>query len=141
MKRRGGIIAAAVLLCALLAAGAANTPERITMRCFRNHRAALEEDVQRSARGLASSTLDLIFNYWDGEHPILEYIAAVRGSVPASRYYGFFYSFDGVPVSFQNAGETLTAVSDQEWTWQGEGDNHGLVRRLEGCWFYFEAAL
>ena len=61
--------------------------------------------------------------------------------VSASQYYGFFYSFDNEPVPFQNADESLIPVSEQEWKWIGEGDNRGIVRRLDTNWFYFEAFL
>lgn len=53
----------------------------------------------------------------------------------------FFYSFDNEPVPFQNADESLIPVSEQEWKWIGEGDNRGIVRRLDTNWFYFEAFL
>lgn len=134
---------ALLLLCAVTAAAAAaNTPEQKTIRCFNRHRETLESEIAECLEtGRAGSELDLLCNYWDGEHPVVEYIAVRQGLVPASRYYGFFYSFDGSPVSFQNAGEPLTPVSEEAWTWRGAGDNHGLVRRLDANWFYFEAEL
>lgn len=142
MKRKRMWILLLLFVCMAIAAGAANSPEKRTLRFFDRHREALEEDIAVCMEtGQASSTLNLIFNYWDGAHPVVEYIAVSRGLGSASAYYGFFYSFDGEPVSFQNAGEPLTAVSEQEWTWNGDGDDHGLVRRLDVNWFYFEAML
>lgn len=142
MKRKKAAVLFFLLVCVLIAVRAADTPEKRTMRYFNSHRAALEEDISNTAEtGRASSKLNVTFNYWDGEHPIMEYIVVGSGIVPASRYYGFFYSFDNEPVSFQNSNESLTPLSDREWEWNGEGDNHGIVRRLDANWFYFEAAL
>ena len=142
MKRKKAAVLFFLLVCVLIAVRAADTPEKRTMRYFNSHRAALEEDISNTAEtGRASSKLNVTFNYWDGEHPIMEYIVVGSGIVPASRYYGFFYSFDNEPVSFQNSNEPLTPLSDREWAWNGEVDNHGIVRRLDANWFYFEAAL
>ena len=72
---------------------------------------------------------------------IIEYLVVNHRIVSASQYYGFFYSFDNEPVPFQNADESLIPVSEQEWKWIGEGDNRGIVRRLDTNWFYCEAFL
>lgn len=131
-----------LLVCTIVFVGVMNTPEKRTIRYFNTHRSALENEVLNGIKtGDAGSELNLTYHYWDGEHPIMEYIVVSSGIVPASKYYGFFYSFDDEPVSFQNSGEELTPVSEQEWEWRGEGDNHGTVRRLDTKWFYFEAAL
>ena len=142
MKHKKAAVLLLLLVCVLIAASAANTPEKRTIRYFNSHRTTLEEDISNTIEtGRASSRLNAEFNYWDGEHPIMEYIVVSSGIVPASKYYGFFYSFDNEPVSFQNSNEPLTPLSNQEWEWNGEGDNHGIVRRLDTNWFYFEAAL
>ena len=146
MNRKATLALLSLFACLAIVAGIGigvfANPENRTIRYFRNHRAALEADISNTAEtGRASSSLDIPFNYWDGEHPIVEYIVVGRGLGSASRYYGFFYSFDDEPVAFQNAGAPLTPVSAQEWTWRGEGDNRGSVRRLDANWFYFEAEL
>ncbi len=142
MKHKKAVILFSLLACIMIFVGVTNTPEKRTIRYFNSHRATLENEVLNSLEtGRAGSELNLTFNYWDGEHPIIEYIVVRSGIVPASKYYGFFYSFDNEPVSFQNANEALTPISEQAWEWNGEGDNHGTVRRLDTNWFYFEAAL
>lgn len=142
MKHKKAAVLLLLFVCVLIAVSVADTPEKRTIRYFHNHRAALEDDISNTIEtGRAASKLNTTFNYWDGEHPIVEYIVVSRGIVSASRYYGFFYSFDNEPVSFQNSEEPLTPISEQEWEWSGEGDNHGIVRRLDANWFYFEAAL
>ena len=142
MKRKTVFALALLLLCTAVITAAANTPEKRTLRLFNRYRETLESEIAACLEtGQIGSELPLTFNYWDGEHPVVEYIAAGQGLAPSSRYYGFFYSFDGTPVSFQNAGAPLTETSEETWTWRGEGDNRGLVRRLDGKWFYFEAEL
>lgn len=81
---------------------------------------------------------DIAVNKWVGEHTIVEY--TVTGLSASFQYSGFFYSRDNVPVSFQNSGEEMIEISDTEWEWHGEGDNHGYVRQIEPDWFYFEAS-
>ncbi|MCI8809518.1 MAG: hypothetical protein HFF84_05185 [Oscillibacter sp.] len=142
MKHKKGIALLLLLFCVAIVVSAINTPEKRTIRYFNSHRIILEEDIMNTIEtGQASSRLKLTFNYWDGEHPIVEYIVVNSGIVSASQYYGFFYSFDNEPVSFQNADESLIPISEQEWNWIGEGDNRGIVRRLDTNWFYFEAFL
>ena len=142
MKHKKEIALLLLLFCIVIVVSVINTPEKRTIRYFNSHRTILEEDITNTIEtGQASSRLNITFNYWDGEHPIVEYIVVNNGIVSASQYYGFFYSFDNEPVSFQNADESLIPISEREWNWIGEGDNRGIVRRLDTNWFYFEAFL
>lgn len=140
MKKKGLIVIALIFL-----AGAAlffSTPERRAAGYFYRHMEELEENAARWQAGEPlSHDPRLTVNVWDGEHEIVEYIVVSRGLVPSGSYYGFFYSPDGVPVSFQNSGEKLLRRSQYEWVWQGEGDNHGYVELLRPNWYYFEASL
>ena len=118
-----------------------NTPEKRTVRYFNNHKTALEEDAKKTIEyGHPVNMLNITADYWRGEHSIVEYTVISKGIVSASTYYGFFYSADDVPVSFQNSGCAMNPVSDSKWTWKSNGDNHGLVRRLAPHWFFFEAS-
>lgn len=119
-------------------------PEQQTKRYFYHHMAELEEDIARwqtEGRLSFQPTPGLMVNVWDSEHDIVEYIVVSRGNVPSSTYYGFFYSPDKVPVSFQNSGEALIQRDQYEWDWRGEGDNHGYVELMQPYWYYFEASL
>lgn len=139
MKKKGWIIVLVFIAGVVLFI---NTPERRTKFCFYSHLSELEESIYRwQTEGKLSSDPKLIANVWDGEHEIVEYIVVSRGIVPSSSYYGFFYSPDGVPVSFQNSGAELTRQGENEWVWQGQGDNHGYVELLQPHWYYFEASL
>ncbi len=145
MRKRIAFAIVTVLVIAALCAAvflAVGDPEKRTLRYFDTHREALEQDVQSASEtGRASTGLKITQNLWDGEHPILEYTVINGGIVTSSKYYGFFYSFDGEPAAFQNVDVPLVQTSPQEWTWSADGDNRGLVRRLDGNWFYFEANL
>lgn len=142
MKHKKVAALLVLFLCLIVVAGIANSPEKRTIRYFNKYREALEEELLNTAgTARVSEKLGIRFHYWDGVHPIAEYTVAGQGIVPASKYYGFFYSFDNEPVSFQNSNVPLVPVSKQEWKWSEEGGNHGIVRRLDENWFYFEAAL
>lgn len=140
MKKKGLIVIALIFL-----AGAAlffSTPERRVTGYFYRHMEELEENAARWQAGESlSHDPKLTVNVWDGEHEIVEYLVTGRGFGPSCSYYGFFYSPDGVPVSFQNSGEKLSQRGQYEWVWQGEGDNHGYVELLCPNWYYFEASL
>lgn len=142
MKHKKVVVLFSLLVCAMIFVSVINTPEKRALRYFNNHRETLENDVQNCIEtGRVGRELNISVDYWDGEHPIIEYVVVSSGIVSASKYYGIFYSFDDEPVSFQNTDEPLMSISEQEWKWNGEGDNYGIVRRLDTNWFYFEAAL
>ena len=130
---RKNIVWLLLLAAALAALMLYNAPERTVMRWYDRHFVSMTDNT--------SPTHTAIVNVWTGDngHEIREYIVTTRGFGPSCRYYGVFYSPDNLPASFQNGGETLTAVSDTEWTWQDRESNHGLVRQLAPNWFYFAA--
>lgn len=74
-----------------------------------------------------------------GEHPIVQFCYSGAGLVPSSRYYGFYYSPDGIPAAFYNAAVPLEQVGETEWTWRGEGDNGGVTRAIAERWYFYEA--
>ncbi|MBQ6059288.1 MAG: hypothetical protein IJL39_04455 [Clostridia bacterium] len=116
-------------------------PEKSVMQFYELYidemRSAVERHFEKGEPLVAPDGASV--NEWPGEHTVVEYIVKTRGIVSSSQYYGVFYSCDNTPVSFQNAGVSLTKVSDTEWKWQGKGDNHGYVRQIEPYWFYYEA--
>ena len=116
-------------------------PEKETMRYFESNREVLQEGIRNYEttreipKGEAFKAI-----YWNGEHPIIQYDMVTKGWLPSAKYYGFFYSFDDVPVAFQNGKDALIPISGNEWEWKGRGDNRGIVRKIESNWFYFEAS-
>ena len=75
MKRRKGIVFCLLLVCAALAAGRVSTPEQRTIRYFDRHRTALEEDALRTVEtGRVSGRAGITVQYWDGAHPVVEYV-------------------------------------------------------------------
>ena len=117
-----------------------NSPEKKVMRYFASNREILQENVLNyAAENQVSDVADIKASYWNGEHPIIEYTIENRGFASASQYYGVFYSFDDVPVAFQNTNTVLVPLSDEKWEWSEGGDNKGYIRKIESNWFYFEA--
>ena len=112
------------------------TPERRTKLYFYRHWPELETGIISWQAGeTLSFDPTLTVNIWGEEEEIVEYIVTGWGLAPASDYYGFFYSRNDVPVSFQNGGEVLTRQGQYEWVWDGQGDNHGYVELLRPCWY------
>ncbi|MDO4664300.1 MAG: hypothetical protein Q4A59_05390 [Erysipelotrichaceae bacterium] len=139
MKKKTGFICLILAMIIVVVVGAISlsNPKRKTLNYFHANKETLISDIEENETPTCS--LDLTYNYWNGEHPIVEYIVDNQGIAPSSKYYGFFYSYDGKPVAFQNANIELVPISDTEWEWHGKGDNHGYVEFIEGNWYYFEA--
>lgn len=75
-----------------------------------------------------------------GDSDIVQYYYSGKGIAPASKYYGFYYSPDDVPVAYENSNYRLSKVSDDEWKWLEENsDNGGRTIRIMQKWFYYEA--
>lgn len=76
---------------------------------------------------------------YKGDTDIVQYDFSGKGIAPASIYYGFYYSPDDIPVPYDNADYDLELKSADEWTWDGVGDNGGIIRKICENWYYYEA--
>lgn len=77
---------------------------------------------------------------YKGEHTIVQYFYTGRGIVPASTYYGFYYSPEDVPVAYNNIDIELKQISDNEWEWAEENsDNGGIIIKIMDKWYYYKA--
>ena len=77
------------------------------------------------------------FNTWEGEHDMLEFVLITRGDT----YYGCYYSYDNVPLAFQNMEAELTQNGHDYWEWSAENGSRGSTSEITDHWYYFEAAL
>ena len=78
--------------------------------------------------------------YVNSNNTIVEFHQGGRGLVSSSTYYGFYYSKNDIPASFQNSGGELTEYEKNKWSWKGVGDNHGSTIKIRDNWYYFEAS-
>ena len=144
-KKRGIILI--IVLAAVLTATLAvklSAPERAVLRAVKANEAALNQMVEAYLAGDTDALKTNIpgvrdVDYWYGDHAMIEFFVTGRGIVPASSYYGFYYSVDGVPLAFQNAKMTLTPSGDG-WEWKEGGDNRGYTEHITGNWYYYEAS-
>lgn len=79
-------------------------------------------------------------NTWEGEHDMTEFILFHSGFGSETTYYGCYYSWDDVPLAFQNQDAALVQHGHAYWNWKGEGDNHGATQKIMDRWYYFEAS-
>ena len=129
---------AVLLLAALLVLGGLCwylQPEGRARRFVAAHAQELEARLA-AGEGVPNYPGLVTFNWWPGEHDMVEFILSALGNT----YYGCYYSPDGVPLAFQNTRSELTPDGEAGWTWQAEGDNHGSTRLISGRWYYFEAS-
>lgn len=73
------------------------------------------------------------------EYKIVQFYFSGFGIAPSSKYYGFYYSPKDIPVTYQNDNSKLIKKSQNEWEWNSSGDNGGIIRKIQECWYYYEA--
>ena len=145
-KSKKTIICAAVIVCVCAAVlmSAFCSPRRAAERVFRQNEAALNQMVSDYLAGdmqALKREIDGVsdVDFYTGEHAMIEFFVKGRGIAPASVYYGFYYSPDGVPLAFQNAKNGLVP-SGNGWEWKAGGDNRGYTEQISGNWYYYEAS-
>lgn len=79
-------------------------------------------------------------NTWEGEHDMTEFVLFYSGFGSETTYYGCYYSWDDVPLAFQNQDVELVQNGHAYWKWKGEGDNRGATQKILDHWYYFEAS-
>lgn len=75
-----------------------------------------------------------------GEHTVVDFFVSGFGIVPASTYYGFYYSPEDLALPYLEEGAVLTEFEENAWSWQGSGDNRGVTKKIADCWYYYEAS-
>ena len=105
-------------LLTVISVGTYFQPERRVMRFYNRNIDEMKSIIDGSDEQLKSLEIlnDITVRRWSGEHEIIQFDVTGAGIVPASKYYGF------------------------EWKWKGSGDNRGYVKKIEPCWYYFEAS-
>lgn len=78
--------------------------------------------------------------YSSTSNTIVQFIVKGYGLAPSSKYVGFYYSENDIPVAFQNENYQLSKKEENKWEWIGTGDNHGITIKLRNNWYYFEAS-
>lgn len=112
-----------------------STPRNRAKLFVKIHAEEIESALQ-NGHGIPGHLGELIFNTWEGEHDMLEFVLTTKGNT----YYGVYYSYDDVPIAFQNMEAELIQNGHEYWEWHGEGDNRGSTLRIEDYWYYFEAS-
>jgi hypothetical protein len=136
------IISAALIILAICAVTYISNPER-RVKNFVNHNS---EELKLIAEAYLNSDTTIktykgveIEQVFRGTHHIVQFYYSGIGIIPASKYYGFYYSPDDIPTAYQNVKQSLTAVSDKEWKWSDGTDNGGRTIKITKNWFYYEA--
>lgn len=79
------------------------------------------------------------FEVWQGQQDMVEFYLFAPVLDSPNGYYGVYYSFDDVPLPYQNGKQSLKQEGESEWSWHAEWDNFGSTRKLADHWYYFEA--
>jgi len=74
-----------------------------------------------------------------GDHIVVDFFVTGYGLAPSGGYYGFYYSPEDLPMVYMDEMAKLTEYEPDAWTWQGVGDNDGVIKKIADCWYYYEA--
>lgn len=82
--------------------------------------------------------VDVMGIYGD-TNKIVQFYYSGFGMGSATKYYGYYYSPNDVPVPYCNDDYVLMETSAEEWTWNGDGDNGGIIKKIRNNVYYYEA--
>ena len=141
LKKKGRTIAILLVVALVVTATVAwvCTPGERVASFVQSHKEDLSEVASAYLNGDTSTescrgaSVDGVF---DGEHPIVQFYTLGWGLVP---YMGFYYSPDDTPAAFQNVNVELMLTGDNRWEWTDGTDNRGMTKRIDDCWYYYEA--
>ena len=94
-------------------------------------------DGDLSKKTFKKAKMDGVFRNSESEE-IVQFTCTGKGIIPASKYYGFYYSPSDQPQAFQNVDVNLEAENGY-WKWHDEGDNGGITKKIGNGWYYYEA--
>lgn len=75
--------------------------------------------------------------YIKSDTPVVEFTVSSLGIVPSSRYKGFYYSPDDVPIGYQGV-KTELLQNGSRWEYSYGGDNTGFTEKICDNWYWFE---
>lgn len=143
MKKKKRIVTIILWLAALAVLFIWSSPEQKVDRFVAKNAEVLEESLGTDLSGGYPGGLGIqYYNCWgeDSGHPIGEFCFG-SSLLHGRQYYGCYYSPDDEPRGFQSVEVTLVPDGENRWTWRAEGDNHGMTKKIQDRWYYFEAWL
>lgn len=143
MKKKKRIVTIILWLAALAVLFIWSSPEQKVDRFVAKNAEVLEESLGTDLSGGYPGGLGIqYYNCWgeDSGHPIGEFCFG-PSILHGRQYYGCYYSPDDEPRGFQSVEVTLVPDGENRWTWRAEGDNHGMTKKIQDRWYYFEAWL
>ncbi len=143
MKKKKRIVRIILWLVAFAVLFIWSSPEQRVSRFVAKNAEVLEESLGTDLSGGYPGGLGIqYYNCWgeDSGHPIGEFCFG-PSILHGRQYYGCYYSPDDEPRGFQSVEVTLVPDGENRWTWRAEGDNHGMTKKIQDRWYYFEAWL
>lgn len=144
MKKRIfiGLVLALLVVCGVIIFGVFNKPESKVFSFVKDNKSNLEQlvkDVDKKKESKSNKyKLDEVYETSDDY--MVQFSYDVNELITSGKYYGYYYSKEDRPHSFQNQVEKLSKVDENTWEWKEKGsDNGGRTRRICKNWFYYEA--
>lgn len=112
----------------------------IVTHYIQNHRSELETYVQNidTNEDIRAET----YNNWDVSYypdsGMVEFLVSTRGFGPSSKYCGFYYSPQNIPVGYQEQNVELFKT-ETGWQWSDpDSDNQYYTEKITDHWYWFE---
>ena len=150
LRKKAVIIVVAVIVLALAVVAAVvltRGDEAGEMKQYvLDHQTELESYVENLYEEIPEDNYQTIieneYNGWrvelyPNENNAVMFIVSAKGFAPGSRYKGFAFSPNDVPIGFQATAEGFVQNEDGSWQSDYKGNDH-YCERITDRWYYFE---
>ncbi|HIY03666.1 MAG TPA: hypothetical protein H9733_01710 [Candidatus Anaerotignum merdipullorum] len=105
-----------------------------------NNKSELETYVQDISAD--EKTYTDIYNNWNVSYyqnsGVVEFLVSTGGLGSSSKYYGFYYSPQNIPMGYQEQNVKLLE-NETGWQWSDpNGDNQYYTEKIADNWYWFE---
>lgn len=132
------IISFIIIVCLLLSHN--STSKSAVVNYIQNNRSELETYIQNIDADKSFHTD--IYNNWDVSYyqnsGMVEFLVSNGGFGPSSKYYGFYYSPQNIPMAYQEQNVELLE-NETGWQWSDpSSDNQYYTEKIIDYWYWFE---
>ncbi len=100
----------------------------------------LQQCIDESDPDRALTVKGIKDNRVNEEEEYVRFDCGATGIVPASSYYGFYYSPADIPLAVDVTVTDNLTPQNNGWGWkEPDGDNIYYTERIMDCWYYYES--
>lgn len=129
-----------IIVCVLLSNN--STSKSAIISYVQNNKSDLETYVQNTYIDTDKNIYTDIYSTWDVSYypnsGMVEFLVSTEGLASSSKYYGFYYSPQNIPMCYQEQNVELLE-NETGWQWsEPNGDNQYYTEKIADNWYWFE---